>query len=204
MNTQSTEDEIQFIRRIMSDTRAAAAEDGTPSAVIGGIVSLVLFLTYFEAITDTDLKAGWVWLILSLLGAIYITTSTRRTRVHRVHTLADRILQNIWFGCGVSICIIVCMTSLAYVLELRTVVGMYALCLLTATILGTAYLLHGSVTGMRWLRNLSIVWWLGAIMMFLWPSVHVLAIESVMILLCVVTPGIIMNRMKTRLADAGE
>src|SRR5580692_12679480 len=87
------EDELQYIRKIIADSRAAFVEDGKPYIMWGLIVAIGMSFTYFSALTGRDIGVGWAWLVLILFGwgSIIYYMFQKRKQAKRVQSFVDRI-----------------------------------------------------------------------------------------------------------------
>jgi len=195
MNTLSAQDELAFIRKIMSDSRSAITDDGKPTMVWGVIVAIGMGLSYLEALTDIELYVGWMWIGLSVLGWAYVLYyKNTKVRKQQTNTFAGKVLASLWGSVGVTIGLVVSLTLLSRALELEFIVHPIAITAIIALILGIAYYLNGVITGLNWLRNIAYGWWLAGIYMFLFPSIHVLGIYFVLVIVFQIIPGIVLYR----------
>lgn len=195
MDTLSAQDELAYIRKVMADSRQAISDDGKPTIVWGIIVALGIALTYIEALTDTELYVGWMWLALSVLGWLYIIYY-KKTKISKqpTQTLAGKVLASLWGSVGVTIGLVVSLTLLSRALDMEFIVHPIAITAIIALILGIAYYLNGVITGLNWLRNIAYGWWAAGIYMFLFPSIHVLGIYFVLVIGFQIIPGYVLYR----------
>src|SRR6266545_6906548 len=94
--------ELQYIRGIIAESRKALAEDGKPYIVWGLIVALGMIVSYISALLNKDLYTGYVWIGLVLIGYAYIFYYVRmkKRRELRVKSFIDRLQGGIWAACG--------------------------------------------------------------------------------------------------------
>jgi hypothetical protein len=195
MEQVNAQEELAFIRKMMADTQIKMADDGKPSIVWGVIVALGMLATYISALYDTDFGVAWMWIGLSLLGWGYVYYyRSRKMQKARLQTMAGRIVGSIWGACGVCIGLVITLTFVAPAVSGVYIVNPVALTSIVSILLGMAYFLCGIVYGKAWVRYVAFGWWLGAIGMFLFPSVHVLGIYALMIIVFQVIPGIVLYR----------
>ncbi len=198
------EDELQYIRKIIDDSRASFVEDGIPYIIWGLLVAAGMIVSYISSLTERDLYAGYIWIGLVLFGwgsMIYYVIKQRRAPA-RPKSILDRIQSSIWGACGGTL-------GLGLILVLMFQHGAndpqmnpyYAL-FVTSLIVGIGYFLSGVVHDLKWLRNISFAWWAGAVAMYLWPSVHMIGLYAAMIILFQVVPGIILQRRYRRMVAA--
>jgi hypothetical protein len=192
----SPEEELAFIRKMMTDSRQSMVEDGKPYIAWGLLVALAMGVTYVSALVSEDFYTAWIWMGMVVLGMLYTLFEVRQSRrrnVAEVNTFAGRLQGAIWGACGTALGLSIMMIMWGYSSTQPSIPPLFT-CSISALILGIAYYLSGFVLQLKWLRNLSIAWWLGAIVMFFLRSVHVLGIYAGMLLLFQVVPGIILNR----------
>ena len=132
-------------------------------------------------------------LVLFGFGTIIYYMLQQKKQVKRAQSFMDRIQGAIWGACGTALGIGVFLVVGVRVSNAPPISGLYA-CFVASLILGIAYFLSGIANDLKWLRNIGFAWWLGAIAMYLWSSVHVLAIYAGMLILFQVVPGIILRR----------
>src|SRR5581483_5975240 len=196
------EEELLFIRKIIDESRVAFVEDGKPYIFWGLIVAVGMAVTYISVLIQRDLYTGFVWLGLVLLGwgSIFYYARKKSEQEKRAKNFLDRIAGAIWGACGSTL-------GLGIVLILSQVnfsdgkvpsIHPFYTCFFSNMILGIAYFLSGIVNDLKWFRNLGFVWWAGGIVMFLWPSVHVLGLYALMLILFQVVPGMILQRRYKR------
>lgn len=195
MDTLSAQDELAFIRKVMSDSRSAITDDGKPTMVWGVIVAIGMGLSYIEALTDIELYVGWMWIGLSVLGWAYVLWyKNTKVRKQQTSTFAGKVLASLWGSVGVTIGLVVSLTLLSRSLDLEFIVHPIATTAIIALILGIAYYLNGVITGLNWLRNIAYGWWVAGIYMFLFPSIHVLGIYFVLVIVFQIIPGYVLYR----------
>ena len=195
METNNAQEELAFIRKVMEDSRTSFADNGKPKLVWGAIVALGMLYTYAQALAQSDLYVGWMWLAISAFGWGYIFWEDKqRDKTTRVRTQTGKIIGAIWGSCGFSIGLVIALAFGTRYFDIDMIMHPLALCPLTAIIVGIAYYLDGTIRVVPWVRNISYAWWASAVLMFFWPTVHVLLIYSIMIIAFQVIPGIVLYR----------
>jgi hypothetical protein len=199
-NTYSAQEELVYIRKIITESRQAFVEDGKPYILWGVIVAVCMTLTYISVLTQTELYVGYAWLGLSLLGVGYILYYSRqKEKSQRARSIVDRFQGAIWGACGSAIGLSVILVTVGANRSVTDVppIHQYYICFISSMILGIAYFLSGIANDLKWLSKIGYAWWLGAIYMVIFPSVHVLGLYAAMIIVLQVVPGIILyNRYK--------
>lgn len=187
MEKQQAELEINMIKKIMEDSRRIVIDDGAGYIVWGFLVIIALLSTYFIVLAKQFNYIVWVWLILMGGGWIYTIFHYRKKETRaKVKTFAGKILGGVWISAGIS------MTLIGFVGSASGAIGGYAISPLISVILGIAYFTSGIIYMQNWIKYLSIGWWAGAVIMFLWPGVNSFLIFSAMMALLQVLPGIIL------------
>jgi hypothetical protein len=203
METYTAEEELSFIRKVMEDSRNSYIDDGKPKLVWGIIVALGMLYTYMQALSNSDLYVGWVWLGISAFGWGYIFwVDKQRDKNDRVRSQTGKIIGAIWGACGFSIALVVILAFGTRYFSINLIMHPLALCPITAIIVGIAYFLDGTIRLVPWVRNLAYVWWASAVFMFFWPTVHVLLIYAIMIIAFQFIPGIVLYQRSKKLTLA--
>ena len=198
METIQAQEELAYIRKIITESRSSFVEDGKPYIFWGMLVSLGMTLTYISALTQTELYVGYFWIGLVVLGwgsTIYYIRQSKK-KEQRTKSFIDRIQGAIWGACGnaTGLSILLIMLFSGRVVGDFPPLSQYYILFFTSMILGIAYFLSGIANDLNWLRNVGYVWWAGAVVMFIWPSVHMLGLYALMIFLFQVIPGIILMK----------
>lgn len=198
------EDELQYIRNIIADSRAAFVEDGKPYIMWGLIVAIGMGFTYFSALTQRDIGVGWAWIVLVLFGwgSIIYYMIQKKKQPARARSFVDRIQGAIWGACGGSIGLVVLIIMFNWHPDSTfDAINPLFICFISAVILGIAYFLSGIANDLNWLRNVGFAWWAAAVAMYIWPTVHVLGIYAGMLLVFQVVPGMILQRRYKRITS---
>lgn len=193
----SAHDELAYIRQIIDNSRLAFVEDGKPYILWGILVALGMTVTYISAVQDYDYGTGYVWVGLTLFGWSYVAWYSRhKQKTQRARSILDRIQSAVWGAIGSSIGLLILLIFLGHAYGSAELPGInpFYICSLTAILIGIGYFLSGIANELTWLRNIAFAWWAGAIVMYLWPSVHVLGLYALMIVLFQVVPGIVLYR----------
>ncbi|MFI5202001.1 MAG: hypothetical protein ACHQNE_06415 [Candidatus Kapaibacterium sp.] len=197
------EEELQFIRKIIAESRTTFVEDGAPYIWWGLIVAIGMGVNYLSVLLQRDLYAGFIWLGLILAGwgtTLYYVLQKKK-QAARAKSFLDRIAGAIWGTCGstlgLGLLLILSQTNFSGG-KVPPIYPLYA-CFFASMILGIAYYLTGVVNDLRWFRNLGFAWWAGGVAMYLWPSVHVMGLYALMLILFQVVPGIVLQRRNKRI-----
>ncbi len=189
MTELNAQQELAFIKKVMTDSRKILIDDGRGFVFWGLLISFGLLITYLSVVQSWETSLSWCWPALITLGWIYtIVTEIRSEKKRRVKTFAGKIVGAVWISFGISA------TILGFV---GTVSGAYhgvIISPLISVLLGSAYLISGLLYGKSWVSYLSIGWWGGAILMFFMQNLETLLIMIAMLVLFQIIPGIILYR----------
>ena len=189
MTDLDAQQELAFIKKVMTDSRKILIDDGKGTIFWGLLISFGLLITYLSIAQGWETSLSWFWPALIGFGWIYtIVTEIRHERKRRVITFAGKILGAVWIAFGISA------TILGFV---GTISGAYHSVIISpliAVLLGTGFLVSGLLYGKSWVSYLSIVWWGAAIVMFFMQNLETLLIMIGMMILFQVIPGIILYR----------
>ena len=204
-NTMGPDAELQYIRKIIADSRASFNEDGKPYIWWGLVVAVGMSVTYISALTNRDLYVGYVWIGLVLFGfaTIIYYMIQQKKQVKRAQSFIDRIQGAIWGACGGALGLAVLLiNTFQHTGDTPTIHPIYT-CFVSSLILGIAYFLSGIANDLKWLQNVGYGWWAGAVVMYVWPTVHVLGLYAAMLILLQVVPGIILMRRYKKITLQG-
>lgn len=205
-SVSNPDQELQYIRGIMAESRKALAEDGKPYIMWGLIVALGMIDSYVSALLQTDLASGWVWMGLVLIGYVYIFYYMRKKKreAPRVKSFIDRLQGAIWTSVGSTIGLTVLLITIKASMNSGDLqISPFYICFFTALLTGIGYFLSGFALDIKWLRNIGYAWWALSIVMFWWSSIHVLGLYALAMICFQVVPGIILNRKYRELQHSG-
>ena len=189
MTDLDAQQELAFIKKVMTDSRKILIDDGKGTIFWGLLISFGLLITYLSVAQRWESTLSWFWPALIGFGWIYtIVTEIRHERKRRAITFAGKIVGAVWIAFGISA------TIIGFV---GTVSGAYHSVIISpliAVLLGNAFLVSGLLYGKSWVSYLSIGWWGGAIIMFFMQNLETLLIMIGMMILFQVIPGIILYR----------
>ena len=189
MTEIDAQQELAFIKKVMTDSRKILIDDGKGTIFWGLLISFGLLITYLSIAQRWEVSLGWFWPVLISFGWIYtIFTERRYDRRRKVKTFAGKIMGAVWIAFGISA------TILGFVGSLSGAYHGVIISPLISVLLGTGYLVSGFLYGKTWVSYLAIAWWVGAIVMFFMQNLETLLIMIGMMILFQVIPGIILYR----------
>jgi len=190
METQQAQTELSVIKKIMEDSRKLNIDNGIHYIFWGVLVTFSLLVNYIMLLNGTSGKyIGLMWMVTMSLGAITdVFIGRNQERKSRVKTFAGKMLGSLWFASGIS------MFMFGFIGTMTKAYNPVFISPIIATSLGISYFTSGAIQQIKWLQNVSLGWWAGAIIMFMFPSVHTLLIFALMMICFQIIPGVILNR----------
>lgn len=190
MDTKQAELELSLIKQMMIDSRQVVIDNGWHYIFWGVVVTVALIANYLMALNHIAMKyAGMMWLVMMVGAAITASIVERRVdKKRKVKTFAGKLLSALWTSSGVA------MFMFGFVGTMSGAYNSVYICSLIATVLGVSYFTSGAIQQIKWFQMLSLGWWAGAIITFVFPSVHTLLIFAVMMLFFQITPGVVLYR----------
>lgn len=182
--------ELAYIRELMLDTRRAASQSGGYFIVWGLAVGLALFATWLQLQGLMPYSPMITWsacFVAGILGNLYFMRQDAREPVQMP---AGRLIAMVWLALGVTQLIFFYAGLGAGALPGEPLPAIFS------SLIGSGLFLNGVLAGLPWLRNTAIGWWLGSLVMFIWPGDHVLLIMGALLVVFYVLPGIVLVRMK--------
>lgn len=182
-------EDLQYIRRIMQDSRRITAERGD-GFILWGIIVLLGFLgSAADAFGWWEVSAGYTWTVLVVLGWVWMFIHTRRFDVSvMVNPLAKKMLDSLWTA------VLIAMTLLGFLGTLTGVVDGNNLSGVLFIVLGIGYFIQGSLMDRTWVRMLGVGWWIGGVTTF-YTGIRLDFILSVAMMIGLqIVPGIIFYR----------
>lgn len=187
-------EELAFIRKVIHDSRRAAAVDATPFIVWSGVAVVGALLEYGLAWGRAPVPRVGVW--LALIGAAWIYTVWERGRrriASPATTLAERTLVALWVGCWIAMTLLGFVGYFAGHLADGGIFGAFA------AVLGIGMFVTSLLLGETSIRVLAAAWWFASIAFFFWSGPHALALFALLILMLHVVPGLVLQRRWKRL-----
>ncbi len=193
MDENTALDEIKFIKKIIDDSKRTVIDDGKGYIFWGIIVTIGLLTNYLMYVLEIEISFIWAWIILIGFGWIYsiISFFFSNDKKPKSHNFATKLLRTIWLTCGIS------MTIIGFVGVFSGAINGMFVSPIISSILGIGFMISGYIYNLNWVKYLSIGWWTGSIVMFLFPGVQSILIMAFMMLVFQVIPGIILyNKFK--------
>jgi len=198
MDEKTAAEELSFIKNIINDSRNSFALSGKPYIIWGILIVIGLFLEFFRKFFVWDFNyMYYVWILLVTAGWLYsYFLSKKHNKSNKMKSLGSKILGSVWLACGISMTIFGLLGTISGAIK-----GIYVSPVMSM-ILGIAYFITAVIYDYKWLRNLSAGWWVGAIIMFFYPSQYTNLIMAFMMIGLQIVPGIILlNKVKNSSAQ---
>ncbi len=200
-NITKAELEIEFIKKIIQESREKTVDVSMLGFIWGVIVILGLMNTYFMALFGIGINVGYFWLAIIISGwIITILDAKINVRHKNVDTFAVRIQNSVWAACGISMTIIYIVAAFQFetpksdLVPYSYIINSMAINPIIAMILGIAYFVTGKINDDKIVVLFSYLWWIGSISMFYMKSYHTFLIFAIMMLFLQVIPMIINYR----------
>ncbi len=185
MNELNAEQELQFIKQIMEDSRKVV-DDGRDMIVWGVLVAAGMVINFINFEFQQICSDIILWIVIIAVGWFFSFWSwKRKQRTKPVRTFGVKILSNVWLSCGIA------MTIIGFVFPLSGMVSDQSIMPLLAMILGIGYFISGAVQDERWVKNLAFGWWGGAMCMVAIQGAYMYLLFGAMITLFQTIPGVI-------------
>jgi hypothetical protein len=199
MTEDQVQEQLSIIRAMVEKSRRETAESGYFFIWIGliGVVSVFVIM---------GLESAGLWrftvpvlaVLLVACGVVGYLTVTRRQKRAGARSYPASICYNVWFACGASVIIVVFLLPAlgAYPWSLAPV--------LAALIMGIGVFSSGAIFEVRAITWSSLAWWGGAVAMALVSGWSRGLVMAIVLLLGMVLPGVILNRMYRERRGADE
>lgn len=152
---------------------------------MGELFTAALVANWAQETGHLVLHPAWIWGVVVGTGWIASAVVGLRTgRRGSVRTLGGRILAGIWVGTGVTLTMAGLLGTAAGALAGQAMLG------LTAAAVGGALFASSFVLRPYPFRLLALLWWAGAVALFLWHEPAANLLLAGMMALLLLAPGI--------------
>ncbi len=189
MDSISAQEELSFIKKIIEDSKRILIIDGKSFIFWGIIGSIGLLATYFLIITENYFLINWAWVIVIGFGSLYtVLYYSKKAKIYKSRTFAGKIMNSIWMAMGIAA------TILGFAGGMSGAIHGIFISPSISTVVGVAYFISGIVYDSKWMTALSAGWWIGAVIMFLFPGMHSILIMAGMMIAFQIAPGLVLYR----------
>lgn len=188
MDEKTALDELQFIKKVIEDSKKTVTYNGRDYIFWGILITIALLIQYILHLTHTYFNYIFIWLVLIPIGWIFSYYNCRSKKEKLPQTFAGRIISSVWLALGIA------MTILGFIGIFSKAIDPHFVSPVLSVILGVGYFITGKIVGAKWLTNIGFGWWLGAIVMFFYNSVHSSLIMALMMFFFQTVPGIVIYK----------
>lgn len=182
------ESELQIIKKIVQDSRNAAADKGWHYIYWGVIVTLTLLANYLMVLNRVSMNSqGMLWFITMISASLLEMIITKRIeKDEKEKTFSGKLLSVLWGISGV------CMFMFGFAGTLSGAYEPVFIFPMISSVLGAAYFISGTIQQVKWLKYIAFGWWSGSLFMFFQPGIHSMLIFAAMLVLFQIIPGFIL------------
>lgn len=190
MDRENALQELDMIKRTIEDSRKLLIDNGVGLLLWGVISSIGLIITYLLVMMRFDVIIAPLWGVLVAGGWIfnYFAYYRKKSKPEPYKPFGARILGGLWVAIGVAMCIFG---------FLATATGALSHVFITAalsTLLGSSFFTSAYIFDLNWMKAIGVGWWIGAVVMFVWPGAYTLLLMALMLILFQIVPGMIFYR----------
>ena len=182
-------EDLEFMKKIVNDSRNIVVENGIGFFTWGVLIIIGLTVTYLDIVLSGNQYSDVVWIIVVSIGWIYSLVGWwKQRKVEKTRTFAGKILGSTWLATGIA------MTTLGFIAPINNAYNGMFVSPVLSTVLGIAFYITAIVHDSKMMKYLAPFWWIGAIVMFVFPGVHTVIIMAGLMFFLQVLPGIIFYR----------
>ncbi len=185
MKKNDVQQELIFIRKVISDCRKVNSQSSVYFLLWGILCVIALSLDYLRYIGNIQLPPNCIWIAFFFIGWFFsILIYIRHRRKLGARTIGGTILGTVWLACGVVVSIV------AFVLPRFHAINYWAVTPIIGLILGIGHYTSGVIQKDRWFLLAGLGWWIGSVIMVVWPSIYNFLIFGAMIILFQIVPSL--------------
>jgi hypothetical protein len=181
-------EELQFIKKVIEDTKHSVVYNGKDYIFWGALVIVGMMLSYFLFVFNVHFNSGYIWLVLIPLGWAYSFYNKKRNREKSATTFSTKLIGMVWGTIGAS------MTIVGFLGPIVGGLNPIYISPLLSIMMGSGYFITGQILDSKWTTYLSIGWWIGGIILFRIHDINQFLAMSIMMLFFQTLPGIIVYR----------
>ncbi|MFQ6677094.1 MAG: hypothetical protein ACE5D0_02135 [Fidelibacterota bacterium] len=190
MAQETIQDDLAYIKKIIEESRKNVCSSGIHLMVWGIIIPIALVVSWFLARFNINGITEWIHWVLVIIGGwlFELIYNQRVERKRSVRTYSEKVDGMMWLSLGIT------MTMIGFV---GTAAGAFSTLYLSpilCTILAVGYFTSGVLYDAKWIRNLAVGWWAGAVIMFIFPGLYHLLFMAGMMIFFQTIPGYIIHK----------
>lgn len=186
MDKQEAIQNIDYLRRIILDSKKSFRNDGPIYLVWGLLTSVGLILIYCNILFDW--KINYLFIVLPIFVVGWSFTFHHVKKGKNIVTFSSKLLNSLWFAVGVVITV-----SLIAVIISVDIKGIFLLPI-SALALGLAFYVSSNLYGKNWMKLVALLWWLASFIMFINLKPVIILLMAVLLFTLEVVPGYILYR----------
>lgn len=189
-SNMEAENELLVIKKIVQDSRNAVADNGWHYIYWGVIVTIALIINYWMILNNSSMNSqGMLWFVSMISASVIEMIITKKIdKNDKEKNFSGRLLSSLWGVSGA------CMFIFGFIGTLSGAYNPIFIFPVICTVLGAAYFISGTIQQVNWLKYITIGWWSGSLLMFIYPGIHSILIFAAMLLLFQIIPGIILYK----------
>ncbi len=188
MNENKAIEELQFIRKVIEETKQSVIDDGLDYIFWGILVIVGMFLQFIFIVNKIFFNFVWIWATLIPIGWVFSIINKRNQKAKHPGTFAGKIIGAIWATGGIA------MTIVGFIGPVSGVITYWAISPFACLIGGMAYYVSGLIIDSKWFKNISYGWWIGGVAMMFVTSYYQFLMMAFIMLFLQTIPGIILYR----------
>ncbi|MGD0337731.1 MAG: hypothetical protein ABSB78_02975 [Bacteroidota bacterium] len=193
MAAQDAQEELEFVKKVIAESRKTIIQDGADFLRWGILASLGIFASYFYNYFNWQMTHVWIfWAAIVVIGWTFSIQSYIRVRKIKSTSFTGKIIWSTWIGCGIAL------TILGFVGPLSGAYSAVLITAVTSAVMGIGYYANGILIGSRWYIFFAICWWCGSIALFFLHRIESLLIFGLMMVFFQVIPGYIFVRQRKK------
>jgi hypothetical protein len=163
METNQIKEDLHHIKEIMQRNQRSLVDNGL-SYIINGIgLAIGIPLTILMGYNGLESWIPYVWLVfVPIMVLINILVTKKVEKKQTIKTFGSEVFKYLWAACGLSIMILFVLSFATSAVDLTS---FYIGC---SSILAIGYLLTGVINDLPFMKMLSLIWWLTAIVCGIW------------------------------------
>lgn len=199
MSTTQAEQDLAFIREIMSESRSFATRSGIYFIVWGVVIALAMALTWAFSVDMIDLHPFIVWGVAIVVGwAFSIWHGRRMARSSLAFHPSGEHIGWLWFALGITMTVAFFPGQMSGAIEPTAIPGLAAL------MVGAGVFVTAVLARIGWLRWIAAAWWIAGAVTITWPGSYALLLYAGLMVVLQVVPGIVLERMARRPEGGGS
>ncbi|HVO73283.1 MAG TPA: hypothetical protein VMT35_04615 [Ignavibacteriaceae bacterium] len=188
MDEKTALEELQFIRKVIEDTKRNIFYNGRDYIFWGILVIVGMLGMYVLHLSRIYFNYVWIWAGLISIGWIFSIVARNKSIEKQPSTYAGKILGVVWLSAGIA------MTTIGFAGPAFRIISPMAISPILSIIIGSAYFVSGVVIEEKWFRNLSFGWWIGGIILFIVTTMESFLIMAFLMLFFQTIPGFLIYK----------